>query len=180
LQPGSSHGTSGRRGSVGGFSLIELLIVIAVILIIAAIAIPSLMRSRMAANEGSAVSTLRTLHTVLVSYANTYPSTTGAVAGQCGFPDSLVRLGPGSPPTSAAADLLDVVLAAAKPVKAGYGFTYVPASPDAIGCNAAYAITATPQVAGVTGQRGLFIDQSGVIRFTPAVPPAPTAASPPL
>ncbi len=55
-----------------GFSLIELLIVVAIILIIAAIAIPNLLRARMAANEASAVGTIRTLNTAAVTFASTY------------------------------------------------------------------------------------------------------------
>ena len=57
-----------------GFSLIELLIVVAIILIIAAIAIPNLMRARMAANESSAVSSLRTINTGEITYQSTYPT----------------------------------------------------------------------------------------------------------
>jgi len=57
-----------------GFSLIELLIVVAIILIIAAIAIPNLLRSRMAANESAAASTVRTLNTSEVSFSTTYPT----------------------------------------------------------------------------------------------------------
>jgi type IV pilus assembly protein PilA len=57
-----------------GFSLIELLIVVAIILIIAAIAIPNLLRSRMAANEASAVGSLRTINTAEVTFSTTYPT----------------------------------------------------------------------------------------------------------
>src|SRR3989449_5415705 len=87
-----------------GFSLIELLIVVAIILIIAAIAIPNLLRSRIAANEASATATLRTLNTSEVTYASTYNS---------GFTDTLTKLGaPASgQPTSANADLVDPILA---------------------------------------------------------------------
>ena len=85
-----------------GFSLIELLIVVAIILIIAAIAIPNLLRSRMAANEASAVGSLRTINTAEVTYASTYPA--------IGF-NSLANLGgaAGSAATSAAQRLLDAV-----------------------------------------------------------------------
>src|SRR6266581_3408187 len=88
-----------------GFSLIELLIVVAIILIIAAIAIPNLLRSRIAANEASATSTMRTVNTAEVTFASTYNS---------GFSDTLRRLAaPASgQPTDAAADLLDPVLSA--------------------------------------------------------------------
>jgi type IV pilus assembly protein PilA len=60
--------------STKGFSLIELLIVVAIILIIAAIAVPSFLHSRMAANESAAVATIRTLNTAQISYSSAYPS----------------------------------------------------------------------------------------------------------
>ena len=69
-----------------GFSLIELLIVVAIILIIAAIAIPNLLRARMAANESSAASTIRTLNTAQVSYSTTYAAV--------GYAKDLTSLGP--------------------------------------------------------------------------------------
>src|SRR6185437_5026044 len=94
-----------------GFSLIELLIVVAIILIIAAIAIPNLLRSRMAANEASAVGSLRTINTAEVTYASTYPDV--------GFAD-LASLG-GSGGTSTGAGLIDSVLAGG--AKSGYSFT---------------------------------------------------------
>ena len=70
-----------------GFSLIELLIVVAIILIIAAIAIPNLLRARMAANESSAVASVRTINSAEVTYNSTYPTV--------GFAPALVNLGPG-------------------------------------------------------------------------------------
>jgi prepilin-type N-terminal cleavage/methylation domain-containing protein len=135
-----------------GFSLIELLIVVAIILIIAAIAIPNLLRSRMAANEASAVGSLRTINTAAVTYSTTYG---------IGYPTTLARLGPAATATSTTADLIDSVLAAA--VKSGYSFSYSAAA--AVGGTVnQYTITATPSNAGVTGQRTFFTDQSGVIR----------------
>src|SRR6516165_10722524 len=77
-----------------GFSLIELLIVVAIILIIAAIAIPNLMRSKMAANESSAVGSLRTINTAEVTYNTNYPT--------IGFTGTLTQLG-GAPATCATA-----------------------------------------------------------------------------
>ena len=132
-----------------GFSLIELLIVVAIILIIAAIAIPNLMRSKMAANEASAVGSLRTINTSSVAYDTTY--------GQ--FPASLANLGPvsgGGAPTSASADLIDAVLASTN--KSGYIFTFAPGA-----SNTTYTIKADP-VSASTGQRHFYTDQSGVIR----------------
>ena len=134
-----------------GFSLIELLIVVAIILIIAAIAIPNLLRSRMAANEASAVGSLRTLNTASVQYSTTYG---------VGFPDALSDLGPATPATSAAADLIDSVLASG--TKSGYTFAWgLPAGATA---GDAYSITAIPTTVGTTGQRSFFTDHSGVIR----------------
>jgi len=131
-----------------GFSLIELLIVVAIILIIAAIAIPNLLRSRMAANEASAVGSLRTLNTAAVQYNTTYG---------IGFPDALGDLGPSATASSTAADLIDSVLASG--TKSGYTFSWSPgATTDT------YSITATPTTVNTTGQRRFFTDQSGVVR----------------
>jgi type IV pilus assembly protein PilA len=138
-----------------GFSLIELLIVVAIILIIAAIAIPNLLRSKMAANEASAVASLRTYNTSIVAYSTTYG--TDPVT-------NLAQLGPANPPTSAAADLVDNLLGSATPTKSGYTFTYTPGAAAANGSVASYKIIANPNTANVTGQRTFFTDQSGVIR----------------
>ena len=135
-----------------GFSLIELLIVVAIILIIAAIAIPNLLRSRMAANEASAVGSLRTINTAAVTYSTTYNSV--------GYPSTLSALGPSSSASSSSADLIDSVLAAG--TKSGYGFSFA-----AIGTNTpntGYSVTANPTSPGTSGQRGFYTDQSGVIR----------------
>ncbi len=140
------------RNKQKGFSLIELLIVVAIILIIAAIAIPNLLRSKMAANEASAVGSLRTINTSCVEYSTTYG---------IGFPASLATLGTSGTATSASADLIDSVLSAGS--KSGYNFTYTPGNSNA-GSYYSYTLTATPIVAGTTGQRGFYTDQSGVIR----------------
>ncbi len=136
-----------------GFSLIELLIVVAIILIIAAIAIPNLLRAKMAANEASAVGSLRTINTSCVEYSTTYG---------VGFPPSLASLGGTGTATSASAGLIDSVLAGG--VKSGYTFVYAAGAADTAGNIDTYTITATPVVAGTTGQRMFFTDQSGVIR----------------
>jgi type IV pilus assembly protein PilA len=162
-----------------GFSLIELLIVVAIILIIAAIAIPNLLRARMAANEASAVGSIRMINTSAVIYSSTwgvqYPGTLAAMAGTLG-----------GTPVCTAALLIDPVLAAATTAalaKSGYFFAYLgaTATPAAGGCTGdlSYTITGVPAVVGQTGQRGFFSDQSGVIRFN-TTGAAPTLASPPL
>jgi prepilin-type N-terminal cleavage/methylation domain-containing protein len=148
-----------------GFSLIELLIVVAIILIIAAIAIPNLLRSKMAANEASAVATMRTLNTSAVAYSTTY----GA------YPTHLTDLGPASTPSSTSADLIDSVLALDPAIKSGYTFVWVGTGSPVI---SGYTLTAKPVTQGVTGQRGFFTDQSGVIRADTAG--SATASSTPL
>jgi type IV pilus assembly protein PilA len=158
---------------------------IPVALIIAAIAIPNLLRARMAANEASAVGSVRTIETAAISYSETYSN---------GFPPELAALG-GVGPTNASCDhsqLIDRTLASGK--KSGYVFTYValPAMEDsqppnsqqavANGCTTrggrSYTVNADPITRGTTGQRSFFADQSGVIRFS--VEGAATADSPPL
>jgi len=132
-----------------GFSLIELLIVVAIMLVIAAIAIPSFLRSKIAANQASAVGSLRSLNTACVSYNTAY--------GQ--FPAALTNLGPaasGGTPTSTSADLIDIVLAAGQ--KSGYNFSYTAGT-----SNQSYSITATP-IAVSSGQNMYYTDQSAVIR----------------
>jgi type IV pilus assembly protein PilA len=140
------------RNRQKGFSLIELLIVVAIILIIAAIAIPNLLRSKMVANEASAVGSLTTLNTACITYSTIYG----------GYPHSLSHLGPANPATSTSSDLIDSVLAGG--TKSGYSFTYAPGATDAAGNVLNYGITADPITRGTTGQRGFFTDQSGVIR----------------
>jgi type IV pilus assembly protein PilA len=98
-----------------GFSLIELLIVVAIILVIAAIAIPSYLRSRMAANESAAVAAIRTLNTAQISYSSAYPTV--------GYASTLTALGGASctPPTTGSACLIDTTLAGG--LKSGYTFS---------------------------------------------------------
>jgi type IV pilus assembly protein PilA len=141
-----------------GFSLIELLIVVAIILIIAAIAIPNLLRSRMDANEASAVGSLRTINTAEVTYSTTYPS--------IGFA-ALTSLGGTAPctnATSTGACLLDDVLTSG--VKSGYTFvTTAGGGTPAV----TYTSNASPSVPQQSGTRYFFSDQSGVIRYNGTV-----------
>jgi prepilin-type N-terminal cleavage/methylation domain-containing protein len=153
-----------------GFSLIELLIVVAIILIIAAIAIPNLLRSRIAANEASAVGSLRTINTAEVTYASTYPA--------LGFAPSLAILGPGancgnSTATTANAVLLDCVLGANSPggataananTKSGFLF-YITGGAAVGNVVNSYQSNADPVTVGQTGQRHFYSDSSGVIRY---------------
>jgi prepilin-type N-terminal cleavage/methylation domain-containing protein len=125
-----------------GFSLIELLIVVAIILIIASIAIPNLLRARIAANEAAAVAGVRTINTVQITYSATYPT--------IGFASTLVALGGTScaPPSASSACLIDTQLASG--TKTGYSFTLAgmegtPAS--------AYQVIATPMSPNQTGVR---------------------------
>lgn len=142
------------RNHQKGFSLIELLIVVAIILIIASIAIPNLLRAKIAANEASAVGSLRTLNTSAIMYSTTYGT---------GFPGSLSSMGGTTgTATSTSAQLIDSVLAHG--TKSGYTFVYTAAAADSAGSIDSYTITATPISAGTTGQRMFFTDQSGVIR----------------
>ena len=144
-----------------GFSLIELLIVVAIILIIAAIAIPNLMRSKMAANESSAVGSLRTINTAEVTYSTNFPAT--------GFAANLAALGNGGAAgacagnpaaTVAAACLVDDSLSSG--TKSGYTFT-------AVGAGGVPAVLYTSQanasVLNQTGGRSFCSDQSGVIYY---------------
>jgi len=143
------------KKSTRGFSLIELLIVVAIILIIAAIAIPNLLRSRIAANQASAVGSLRTLNTAEVSYSSTY---------NVGFSYSMAYLAPdptGNSPTSTAAGLIDSVLASG--AKSGYSFTYSPGASDSTGRINTYSFIAFP-ITSSTGTNNYYTDQSGVIR----------------
>jgi len=146
-----------------GFSLIELLIVVAIILIIAAIAVPNLLRSRMAANESSAAGSERTLATSNVTYSTTYG---------LGFAGSLAQLGPSTSASSAAADLIDATLAGATvstAPKSGYFFTYTApnATPTSTSQNNSFSILAQPASTS-TGTSSFCVDQSNVVKKDPA------------
>jgi prepilin-type N-terminal cleavage/methylation domain-containing protein len=143
-----------------GFSLIELLIVVAIILIIAAIAIPNLMRSKMAANEASAVASLRTINTGEVTYNNTYPGTFANLT-QLGPADAGCTAGP----AVGNACLIDLLLsqAGAAPGKSGYTFAVAVTAPAGTG----YTSDAEPVTAGSTGTRGFCSDQNLVLYYIP-------------
>jgi type IV pilus assembly protein PilA len=146
-----------RSNKQKGFSLIELLIVVAIILIIAAIAIPNLLRSKMAANEASAVASLRTYNTSIVAYQTTYNTDPATDLSQLG-----PLAGGGTTPSSASADLVDSLLGSATPKKSGYVFSYTPVAATPV---TQYSILASPQSSS-TGQRYFITNQSGVIYQT--------------
>ena len=143
-----------------GFSLIELLIVVAIILIIAAIAIPNLLRSRIAANESSAVGSLRSINTGEVTYSSTYPAQ--------GFADTLAKLGPGAgpPATSLQAGLLDAVVGCAAMPCAKSGYSLSLAAPG-VTPRVSFVSHAVPLNAGQSGQRTFCSSADGVIHFDP-------------
>jgi prepilin-type N-terminal cleavage/methylation domain-containing protein len=145
-----------------GFSLIELLIVVAIILIIAAIAIPNLLRARIAANEASAASAIRNINTAEFTYNTAYPTVGYA---------PLSSLGGATPciPSSVQACLLDNILATAAPGgggKSGYVFAatgLLPIGPR----NTAFVSAASPVSYNITGVRNFCSSEDGVIRFDP-------------
>jgi len=141
------------KRKASGFSLIELLIVVAIILIIAAIAIPNLLKSRIAANQASAVGSLRTINTGEVAYSSTYNT---------GFTPTLAALGPPASGngTAAAAGIIDSVLSAG--AKSGYSFVYATTAVNSR--YDTYTITASPLTVGTTGTNYYFTDHTGVIR----------------
>ena len=140
-----------------GFSLIELLIVVAIILVISAIAIPSYLRSRMQANEASAVSSLRMVNTAAITYSSTYVNV--------GYPANLTDMGGVNPcsATSTSACLIDDSLA--QGTKSGYSIVW---TGDGATPSVAYTIAGTPLVVGGSGQRMFCTDQTGVIRYDPS------------
>ena len=140
-----------------GFSLIELLIVVAIILIIAAIAVPSYLRSRMAANESAAVASIRTINTAQISYNSAYPTV--------GFASTLSSLAGMNcaPPDSTSACLIDTQLGASPSIKNGYSFTLsnVTGSPAST-----YTIIGSPTLPNVSGIRYFCSFEDAVVRFS--------------
>jgi type IV pilus assembly protein PilA len=157
-----------------GFSLIELLIVVAIILIIAAIAIPNLLRAKISANESSAVGSIRNIVTAEVSYNASYG----------GFAGTLASLGPASSsgctgatgPTSSNACLVDFVLAGG--TKSGYAFG-AKGDTDASGNVTGFTVEGYPQTYNSTGVRAFCAGEDGVLRVNKSNTTSGTAGSTP-
>ena len=144
-----------------GFSLIELLIVVAIILIIAAIAIPSLTRVRVAADESSAVGSIRTINTAEVSYNAAYPA--------LGFTTTLANLGGPAgacTPSTTSGCFIDSLLTTG--TKSGYIFAMATGSCAAGTPQNCYSVTASPQFASYTGARSFCSFEDGVVRYSTA------------
>lgn len=141
----------------GGFSLIELLLVVAVILIIAAIAIPNFLQSRLRANEASAVGSMRVIYSGAVTYSATYPD--------IGFPATLLTLGGVEPCVASvvSACLIDDVLS--QGTKGGYAFAW---TGDGATPSISFLLTGTPQAVGASGQRMFCTDQTGIVHYDPS------------
>jgi prepilin-type N-terminal cleavage/methylation domain-containing protein len=155
-----------------GFSLIELLIVVAIILIIAAIAIPNLLRARIAANESSAVGSVRNIITQEIAYQSTYANTQGYAPNiiNLGPPAGTAACAPAFVPTALSACLLDGGLSGADPasagqaVKSGYGFEAIGSLPTAAGVNQAFTAAAVPVTFNQSGTRDFCAIEDGVAR----------------
>jgi type IV pilus assembly protein PilA len=149
--------------SSSGFSLIELLIVVAVILIIAAVAIPNFIRSREAANEASAAQNMRNISTAEYLYASSY--------GLNFTPDLATLSGNTASPDQTHAELIDEVLASG--IKSGYSIGYTPGTTNSVGQYVTYSVTASPLIPGSTGQRYFYTDQTCVIRWNASTTAGP-------
>jgi prepilin-type N-terminal cleavage/methylation domain-containing protein len=154
-----------------GFSLIELLIVVAIILVIAAIAIPNLLKARVSANEASAVRSVREIKTAEVAYFNAFPAV--------GYAVKLSDLGCGgacpTPPTPSQSGYLDDSLAAGN--KSGYNFAATGIAVGALNLN--FVAAAAPVAAGVSGNRDFCSTAEAVLLHEPALgnPPVITIAA---
>ena len=140
-----------------GFTLVEIMIVVAIIALLAAVAIPNLLRARLNANEGAAIGNMHTVVTAMGSFqANQSPPS---------YPATLAALGTATPP------YIDSVLSGG--TKQGYTFAYTAGTADSRGAVNDYTVVAAPQVPGKTGNRSFFADESGVIRVGTTVAGTP-------
>jgi type IV pilus assembly protein PilA len=150
-----------------GFTLAELLIVVVLVIILAAIALPNLLRSQIAANETAAIESLAKINKAEVEYQTKYPT--------IGFASTLGELGPGTADgkchekTPAHACLIEGPLAtAANPAhtRSGYWFTVSPTSRDAGGVVTGYVAAASAGVLNKTGSRDFCSQEDAVIRYS--------------
>ena len=153
--------------STKGFSLIELLIVVAIIFVIAAIAIPSLLQARMAANEASAVGSLAAMKSAEITYSTAYPTV--------GFSPDITSLGGATPctPSSTTACLIDSLLSSSTPGSGGKsGFVFLATGIMTAGAvnNSAYVAAASPVLAHSTGNHDYCSTNDGVLRSQMANP----------
>ncbi|HXJ97139.1 MAG TPA: pili assembly chaperone [Terriglobia bacterium] len=150
----------GMRGERDGFSVIELVIVVAIIMVILVIAVPGLLHTTIARNQGAALSSLRIVNAAEFNYKSLYNK---------GFSSTLAELGPPASGDSspAAAGLVDAAIASGK--KSGYTFTYT-AAPPVDGVIQHYTLTANPITPGATGQTFYFTDESNKIRVNSSHP----------
>lgn len=155
-----------------GFSLIELLIVVAIILIIAAIAIPNLLRARTSANEAAAAASVHAIVIAEVGYANAYPSV--------GYAAALANLGgpPPCTPVPATGCFLDNFLATAIPGSGGKsGYVYSAAGISSGGINSRYVVGSIPTSYGQTGFHLFCANDDSVLRSSAAAGAMPTTVA---
>ncbi len=145
-----------------GFSLIELLIVVAIILIIAALLVPQLLGARASANEAAAAGAMQSLQQAFLTYKFTY---------NMGYPAALSDLGPATTPSPTAAGLVDQNLANGQ--KSGYNFIYVPGPADGGGYINTFTVNANP-ASSSSGVRYFYLDQNNVIFYACGNPASAT------
>lgn len=150
-----------------GFSLLELLIVVAIILIISAIAIPNILRARMSANESAAAGNVKLIRDSEATYMLMFGS-------NFGFANTLAKLGPGAPCSPTGACLLDGRLGCAAEPCAKSGYMYFMASSGLVPPSD-FAVTATPVAWARSGEKNFCVTQDGVLRQE--VAPAGTITS---
>ena len=174
LEDGQPRWAANKFEQQQGFSLIELLIVVAIILIIASIAIPSLINTKIVANEAAAVASLNTIRSAEAAYIASYP--------EVGFADSLERLGPpanaSTPPDSSHSGLVDEVLATKK-AKSGYNYSVSGLKAESSPTVNGYVAIASPQ-STTTGKRSFCMNETGVVRAQSGGTACDPATSTPL